>query len=164
MAAVPEPDAYPIVMEWDCAGQAWNARVPDLPGCLTFGAAGGEQTEAIARAREAIACHLRALNAEGRSIPPPNLERPALLVRADVFPLGLPVLPPGPFVAALLRAGFEEGAWWGVHKHFRERDGERRITIPGCGRQVVPQGTLRSLLRATGLDPEVLVVGARTLR
>lgn len=164
MPAVPEPDAYPIVLEWDLAGQAWNVRVPDLPGCLTFGQSGGEQMEAVARAREAIACHLRALNAEGGLIPPPNLERSPLSVRADVCPLGLPALTPAPLVAALRRAGFEQGAWWGVHKHFRERGGDRRITIPGSGAQVVPQGTVRSLLRAAGLDQEVLCGVARVPR
>ncbi len=56
---------FPIVLHND-AGSGYGVTVPDLPGCFS---AGDTPEEAIASAREAIACHVEGLLVDGESIP-----------------------------------------------------------------------------------------------
>ena len=54
----------------------YNARVPALPGCFSYGAT---KDEALANIREAILCYLEDLKVHGESapedVPPPCLEK-----------------------------------------------------------------------------------------
>ena len=56
---------FPIVLHND-DGTSYGVTVPDLPGCFS---AGDTPEEAIASAREAIACHVEGLLVDGESIP-----------------------------------------------------------------------------------------------
>ena len=56
---------FPIVLH-NGDGTSYGVTVPDLPGCFS---AGDTPEEAIASAREAIACHVEGLLVDGESIP-----------------------------------------------------------------------------------------------
>ena len=61
-----QPIRYTAVIER--SGNDYNAWVPDLPGC---GAVGGSPEEVVARLRAAIEQHIRAIRADGDSVPSP---------------------------------------------------------------------------------------------
>jgi antitoxin HicB len=69
---------YTIILQPDADEGGYTITVPALPGLVTEG---DTLEEAIAMARDAIACHLAALKASGRPIPE-ELEHPqALTIR-----------------------------------------------------------------------------------
>jgi antitoxin HicB len=57
---------YTVVLTPEPDGSAWNASVPALPGCFTWGVT---PDAALAHAREAIALYLEDLEAAGEPIP-----------------------------------------------------------------------------------------------
>ena len=56
---------YAVVVEREERG-TYSVYVPDLPGCASMG---GTRREALANAREAIACYLEGLRKLGRPVP-----------------------------------------------------------------------------------------------
>lgn len=71
--------SYTVVLELETDAEFagyYNARVPALPGCFSYGAT---KDEALANIREAILCYLEDLKIHGEpvpeDIPPPCLER-----------------------------------------------------------------------------------------
>ena len=50
----------------------YNAVVPALPGCLSYGAS---KDEALANIKEAIEAYIDQLNAEGEAVPDDQVER-----------------------------------------------------------------------------------------
>lgn len=61
---------YTIVLDPWPEGGGYTITVPALPGCVTQGRS---REEALERAREAIACHIEGLQADG--LPVPSEER-----------------------------------------------------------------------------------------
>lgn len=59
--------SYRVVLDWDAEDKAWNASVPAIPGCFTFGATA---EEALEHAREAILLNIEDMVARGEPIPP----------------------------------------------------------------------------------------------
>jgi predicted RNase H-like HicB family nuclease len=59
---------FPIVIHKDKAS-SYGVTAPDLPGCFS---AGDTLEDAIASAREAIACHIEGLFMDGESVPERN--------------------------------------------------------------------------------------------
>ena len=71
--------SYTVVLELETDAEFagyYNARVPALPGCFSYGAT---KDEALANIREAILCYLEDLKIHGEPVPedmpPPCLER-----------------------------------------------------------------------------------------
>jgi len=60
--------SFTVVIEREPEG-GFSAWVPDLPGCASQGET---HTETLANIREAIACHLEGLRADGLPIPAPR--------------------------------------------------------------------------------------------
>ena len=58
---------YAVVIEE--GPESFGAYVPDLPGCI---AVGESRTEVVLLIQEAIELHLRGLQKQGESIPPPS--------------------------------------------------------------------------------------------
>jgi len=58
---------YAVVIEE--GPESFGAYVPDLPGCI---AVGESRTEVVLLIQEAIEFHLRGLQKQGESIPPPS--------------------------------------------------------------------------------------------
>lgn len=58
---------YPAIFDYDTDGI--SVSFPDLPGCLT---AGGDDQDALAMAKEAMALHLYGLEEDGDDIPDPT--------------------------------------------------------------------------------------------
>lgn len=56
---------FTVIIEPEAEG-GFSAWVPDLPGCASQGET---QDEALANIREAIACHLEGLLADGLQVP-----------------------------------------------------------------------------------------------
>lgn len=61
-------DRYRIEFDWSDEDQAFVARVPELPGCVTHGET---LVEAVKMATEAIELHLESMAARGIEIPIP---------------------------------------------------------------------------------------------
>ncbi len=61
---------YTAVFERENDG-GYSVYVPDLPGCASMG---DTYEEALANIREAIACHLDGLRADGLSVPEPHTQ------------------------------------------------------------------------------------------
>ncbi len=57
---------YTVVLTPDSEEDGYTVTVPALPGCITEG---DTVEEALANAREAIACHLQGLALDGEPIP-----------------------------------------------------------------------------------------------
>jgi len=58
--------AYTVLLDpWE-EGSGYTVTVPALPGCITQGKT---KAEALARAREAIACHVKGLLVDGEEVP-----------------------------------------------------------------------------------------------
>jgi predicted RNase H-like HicB family nuclease len=70
--------AYTVVIEREEDGR-FSAYVPDLPGCASMG---DTRRQAIAHAREAIACYLEGLQKLGRRAPKPRASFETLRVKA----------------------------------------------------------------------------------
>ena len=60
------PDLFRVVMECDREGHVWSVSAPALPGCITQAST---REEALDRASEAIACHVKGPRADGLPIP-----------------------------------------------------------------------------------------------
>lgn len=69
---------YTIILQPDADEGGYTVTVPVLPGVVTEG---DTLEEAIAMARDAIACHLEALKATGRPIPEEQAHPQALTIR-----------------------------------------------------------------------------------
>jgi predicted RNase H-like HicB family nuclease len=61
---------YAIVIQWSEEDQAYLARAPELPGCITHGET---YEEALKNAQEVIELWIEAAQETGRSIPSPSL-------------------------------------------------------------------------------------------
>lgn len=59
-------------------------------------------------------------------------------------------------VAALERNGFDFISQRGSHVKYRKAGSPTRTVIVPAGRKQIPRGTLRSILRQSGLDESVL--------
>jgi predicted RNase H-like HicB family nuclease len=57
---------FTIVLDPDEKGRGYTVTVPALPGCITQGRS---RSEALSRAREAIAAYIASLEAAGEPIP-----------------------------------------------------------------------------------------------
>jgi predicted RNA binding protein YcfA (HicA-like mRNA interferase family) len=57
-------------------------------------------------------------------------------------------------VQALLRAGFRESHVRGSHHYLRRPDVTGLVVVPVHGNDIIPLGTLRSIIRQTGLTSE----------
>lgn len=64
---------YTVLLDPDLEGRGYTVTVPALPGCITEGAT---IDEALANAREAIACHVEGLAESGDEVP---IEEPPLI-------------------------------------------------------------------------------------
>lgn len=62
---------------------------------------------------------------------------------------------------ALQRGGFALSHVRGSHHYFRKPGAEGLVTVPVHGNRTLPIGTIRSILRQAGLNPQEL---ARLLR
>ncbi len=69
---------YTIVLTPEPDGSAYNVEVPALPGCLTWGAT---VSEALARAQDAIAGHIAALEQLGEPVPAGHLGSQPVIIR-----------------------------------------------------------------------------------
>jgi len=78
MASIEREYSYTVVLEPETDAEFegyYNARVPALPGCFSYGAT---RDEAVVNIREAILCYLEDLKIHGAPVPkdsPPYLER-----------------------------------------------------------------------------------------
>jgi len=78
MANTEREHSYTVVLEPETDARFegyYNARVPALPGCFSYGAT---RDEALVNIREAILCYLEDLRIHGEPLPedtPPCLER-----------------------------------------------------------------------------------------
>jgi predicted RNase H-like HicB family nuclease len=61
---------YSVVIQWSEEDQAYLARAPELPGCITHG---DTYEEALKNALEVIDLWIEAAQKSGRPIPPPRL-------------------------------------------------------------------------------------------
>ncbi|HEY3358412.1 MAG TPA: type II toxin-antitoxin system HicB family antitoxin [Polyangia bacterium] len=61
---------YMVVVEREADG-GYSVLVPDLPGCASMG---DSYDEALRNIREAIACHLEGLRADGLPVPEPHTQ------------------------------------------------------------------------------------------
>lgn len=57
---------YRVVLHQDPGSTAWWVTVPALPGCFTQG---DTRDQALERAKDAIACHIAGLVADGEPVP-----------------------------------------------------------------------------------------------
>lgn len=57
-------------------------------------------------------------------------------------------------VAALVRAGFEQSHIRGSHHYLRKPGMTALVVVPVHGNRTLPVGTLRSIIRQTGLSDE----------
>ena len=64
------PACYSIVIQWSEEDQAYLARAPELPGCITHG---DTREEALKNVLEVIELWLEAAQKTGRPIPSPSL-------------------------------------------------------------------------------------------
>ncbi len=64
------PARYSVVIQWSEEDQAYLARAPELPGCITHG---DTYEEALKNALEVIELWIEAAQKSGRPIPPPHL-------------------------------------------------------------------------------------------
>ena len=69
---------YTIILQPDAEEGGYTVTVPALPGLVTEG---DTLEEAIAMARDAISCHLAALEASGRPVPEEQEHPQALTIR-----------------------------------------------------------------------------------
>ncbi len=69
---------YRIVVEWSEADEAFVARVPSLPGCVTHG---DTEAEAVAEAHVAAEAIVAAMIANRRTAPPPDNDLPSGNIR-----------------------------------------------------------------------------------
>jgi len=78
MSKVDREYSYTVVLEPETDAEFtgyFNARVPALPGCFSYGAT---RDEALVNIREAILCYLEDLKIHGEPVPedvPPYLDR-----------------------------------------------------------------------------------------
>ena len=72
---------YPVLLDPDLNGEGYTVTVPALPGCVTEGPT---IDEALANAREAIACHVEGLLASGDDVPRETPTLIPLVVEVDV--------------------------------------------------------------------------------
>lgn len=61
---------YSINMQWSEKDQAYIARVPELPGCVTHG---DTYEEALKNAQEVIELWIEDAQAHGEAVPPPHI-------------------------------------------------------------------------------------------
>lgn len=64
------PARYSIIIQWSEEDQAYLARAPELPGCITHG---DTYEEALKNVKEVIELWLEAAQKAGRPIPAPSL-------------------------------------------------------------------------------------------
>ena len=64
------PSRYSVTIQWSEENQAYLARVPELPGCVTHG---DTYEEALKNAQEVIELWIEAAQKTGKSIPPPRI-------------------------------------------------------------------------------------------
>jgi predicted RNase H-like HicB family nuclease len=76
---------YTVVLDPEPDGSAYTVIVPLLPGVVTFGAT---VDESLAKAREAIACHLEGLANDGEELP---MESEELIVTGVEIELPVPI-------------------------------------------------------------------------
>ncbi len=72
---------YTVLLDPDPNGEGYTVTVPALPGCITEGPT---IDEALANAREAIACHVEGLFASGDDVPREMPTLIPLVVEIDV--------------------------------------------------------------------------------
>jgi antitoxin HicB len=70
---------YTVILEPDSESRGYTVLVPALPGCVTQGRT---RTEALSRAREAIAAYIESLEADGEPIP--EERRPVQILKVAV--------------------------------------------------------------------------------
>lgn len=64
------PARYSIVIQWSEEDQAYLARAPELPGCITHG---DTYEEALKNVKEVIELWIEDALAHGEAVPPPSV-------------------------------------------------------------------------------------------